>query len=414
MTMATDKLFHRDAYLTSFEARLLDRRTSPAGTELRLDQTAFYATSGGQPHDTGRLGGARVVDVVEEEGMVWHRLDAPLPVESTSEHPPDRMEGVIDWERRFDHMQQHSGQHILSQALIRTSAAETVSFHLGPERVTIDLGVPDLAPADIERAEEHANRIVDDNLEIRTHWTTRDDLARFPLRKPPQVDGAIRIMEIDGFDWSACAGTHVSRSGGVGVIKILGRERYKGGVRVEFLCGARARRDYAWKHEALRLMAGRFSTLDREVEGQVARLAEEARELRRRLRDYEEAALDREAERLADAAEATSAGRLVRLVRDIDSLETLTGLAGRMRLRPGLLVLLAGRTPDGRGHLVLARAADLPHDMNQTLRAVLPLIEGRGGGRPEMAQGAGSTAAGLEAALAAASAALLDTPTGRG
>lgn len=401
----TEKLFHQDPLQIEFQARVLERRRDAHGLEVCLDRTAFYATSGGQPHDTGRLGPARVEAVEEDEdGRIWHRVDVDVP---------DEVEGAIDRDRRFDHMQSHSGQHILSQAFVRGAAAETVSFHLGTESVTIDLNVAELAADQLVRVEADANALVQSNLEIRTHWTTAEQVHRFPLRKPPQVAGAIRIVEIDDYDWSACAGTHVARTGAVGVIKILSRERSKGGVRVEFVCGGRALRDYAWKHEALRTLAGRFSTLDREVPALVARLDEEGRELRRRLREFEEAALDREAAQLAEAASAGAPGRVVRLIRDVDSVESLKGLAVRLRRTPGLLALLGGRTPDGRAHLVLARADDLAADMNVTLRAVLPLIEGRGGGRPEMAQGAGPGIDGLDGALRAAEAAATDPATGR-
>lgn len=405
MSDMTERIFHADARTTTFSARVLARRNGPDGVEVRLDRTAFYAASGGQPHDTGRLGASRVLDVYEtDDGALWHRLDSDVA---------DEVQGVIDWERRFDHMQQHSGQHILSQAFLQTSGAETVSFHLGAERVTIDLAATEPGSESLLRAEERANLIVQEDREIRTHWTTRADVHRFPLRKPPLVDGAIRVVEIDDFDWSACGGTHVARTGSVGLIKILGSERYKGGTRLEFVCGGRALRDYGWKHAALQDLAGRFSTLDREVPGLVVRMNDDNRDLRRRLRERAEADLDREAARLAAEAAPLPAGKVVRLVREVDDVEFLKGLASRLRRAPGVLALLGGRTPDGRAHLVLARADDLGADMNQTLRAVLALIQGRGGGRPEMAQGSGPKSDGLEAALDAALTAATDPRTGR-
>ena len=396
MSTVTEKLFHQDAALRRFEARVLQCRAvapeSAGGAvfEAALDRTAFYATSGGQPHDTGHLGAARVLEARDDDGVIWHRLDRAVA---------DGVAGEIDWPRRFDHMQQHTGQHLLSASFIETCGAETVSFHLGAERVTIDLDRPELTDAQVAAAEARANAIVQEDRPVLTHWTTRDDLARFPLRKPPQVEGRIRVVEVSGFDFSACGGTHVERTGAIGLIKILARERNKGGVRVEFLCGGRALADYAWKHAALQAMAGRFSTQEREVDAAVARLELEARDARRRLKELDEGRLDREAAELAAGALSAGAFRLVRERRAVEAPEELKGLAGRLRLTMGLVALLAGTTPDGRVHLVFARSDDVPGDMNSVLRAVLPLVAGRGGGRPEMAQGSGTAADRLDEAL---------------
>jgi alanyl-tRNA synthetase len=309
-------------------------------------------------------------------------------------------------------MQQHTGQHILSQSFVELADAETVSFHLGVERVTIDLSRADLDAEAVLRVEGRANGIVQENREILTHWTTKADVGRFPLRKPPKVDGSIRVVEIREFDYSACGGTHVSRTGEIGLIKILRRENYKGGLRVEFVCGLRALADYGWKHDLVRSTAERFSVLDRDLGAAVERLELENRDIRRRLKDLEEEALAAEAERLAARAVGGVGFRIVRAARPADDPESLKRLAGYLREKPGLVVLLGAVAAGGRAHMVFARSDDVSVDVAAVLRSVLPVVDGKGGGRPEMAQGSGPAASRLAEALEAAEKALGDSTQG--
>jgi len=386
----TRRLYHDDAAITEFEAQLLDIRPAKGSTgqpeahELLLDQTAFYATAGGQPHDTGRLAGRDVVDVQDEAGLIWHRVtgDGDLPAMGST------VIGAIDQARRLDHMQQHTGQHLLSQAFIETSGAETVSFHLGVDAATIDLSRSAITPEQLMKAERRANDIVLEDRPILIHWTTNADIHRYPLRKPPVVEGDIRIVEVDKYDWSACGGTHVASTGRIGPIKILGTSMVKQGVRVEFLSGRRALDDYAWKHELIRSTAARFSTLDRNLGTSIERLEEEHREARRRLKLFEEERLDREAaEILASSGAAVDGKRFLQLERPGLSMDNLKGLALRLRAHPGVLVLLAAASADGSASLVFARSDDRTEDMGRLLKASLEAVGGKGGGRPEMAQG---------------------------
>jgi alanyl-tRNA synthetase len=381
----TRRLFHEDAGITEFDATLLATRPSPDGagrTEWLLDRTAFYATSGGQPHDTGLLGGRTVIDVTDEGGLLWHRLEAG----GDEPRPGDAVAGAIDPVRRRDHTQQHTGQHVLSQAFLETCGAETVSFHLGPESVTIDLAREALTPDALRAAERRANEVVFEDRPIVLHWTTRDDIKRFPLRKPPVVEGPIRIVEVQGYDWSACGGTHVASTGRIGPIKILGAGSVKQGVRVDFRCGWRALDDYSWKHALVRDTAARFSTLDRQLGPAIERLEAEHQLVRRRLRELEEERLDREAAAILAAANG-SAGRVLQLERPGASLDELKGLATRLTAGAGVVALLSGAGPDGSAGLVFARAGDRPEDMGKVLKAALAAAGGKGGGRPEMAQG---------------------------
>ena len=246
--MASERLYYDDACTTAFTARITavgEHRGAPA---VELERTFFYPESGGQEADRGTLGGARVVDVqADGDERVWHVLDAPDPglavgVEVAAE---------VDRARRFDHMQQHTGQHILSAALERVLSAPTVSSHLGGERSTIEVPLAGCDWRAVDRVEEAANRVVWEDRPVERHWTDAAGVHRFALRKPPQVVGPIRIVEIPDWDLSACGGTHTRRTGEVGVIKIVGWEKVRGNLRFEFLCGGRALRDHAWRTEAM-------------------------------------------------------------------------------------------------------------------------------------------------------------------
>ena len=235
--VSTERLYIQDPYLREFTAHVVGRQVSGGKPAVALDRTAFYPTGGGQPNDRGTLDGVPVLDVIVEDGIVWHVLAAELP--------GDEVRGILDWSRRFDHMQQHTGQHILSQAFVVTCDAETVAFHMGADASTIDLGRADLGPDALAAAEAAANAVIDAAYPVTATFVTQDELAQLPLRKPPKVTEAIRVVQVAGFDWSACGGTHVANSSQVGLVKIAGVERRGAELRVTFLCGGRARADYA-------------------------------------------------------------------------------------------------------------------------------------------------------------------------
>src|SRR5262249_44364733 len=214
-------------------------------THVFLDRTAFYPTSGGQPFNTGTLGGLRVVDVVDEDGgRIAHVLERGGLSEGQT------VTGVIDWPRRFDHMQQHTGQHVLSAAFSRLFDARTVSFHLGDEVSTIDLA-KEMKPDQIEAAEVEANRVVWEDRPVAIRFASKDEAAAMPLRKESLRDGTLRLIDVEDFDLSACGGTHVARTGAIGVIAVAGSERFKGGQRLAFLCGGRALRRFGAMRDVL-------------------------------------------------------------------------------------------------------------------------------------------------------------------
>lgn len=383
----THRLYYDDATLVTFDARIVARRETERGPAVQLDQTAFYPTSGGQPHDTGTLAGIPVVDVWDEEcegipGTVWHLLEA-VPVADQD----NAVRGVINRPRRFDHMQQHTGQHILSAACVELFQGNTIGFHLGSEASTIDLDLPQFSWEAAFNVEDAANRVIWENRPVTIHTVTRDDLKDIPLRKPPQVTGDIRVIWVEGYDASACGGTHVRTTGEIGLLKITGIERYKGGVRVTFLCGGRALRDYRRVLDALRAASGDLSVAQDEVPQTVTRLQEEVQTTRRALNKAQGQLLELEADRLWEATPEADGVRRIGVHWTDRPFTDARAIAGRLRERPRTLLLLAASEDDGV-RLVCARSDDLPQiDAGAILREVTQALGGRGGGSPSIAQG---------------------------
>ena len=390
------RTYYTDSATLRFEAEIVTATTHDGRPAVVLDHSYFYPTSGGQPHDTGVLvhgdETARVLDVIDaEDDAVLHILDRPLgrgPITAQ-----------IDPARRFDHMQHHTGQHILSQAFIRVAEAETVGFHLSPQSVTIDLDRAELTPAEIERAEALANDVVWSDRTVSVRFVTGEEAAALPLRKtPPGRDGRLRLIDIADFDLTACGGTHVARTGAVGLIKVVKPERRGATTRVEFLCGGRALADYNAKQGILRDLGAALTTSPAEMIGSVAKLQAENKELRAALKARQAALLALEAEQLLAAAEPLGEALLVRCVftgREPDDLRRLATLLAEQSGTVALLGL-AGE----RSHLVFARAAGAPGDMGALIKPALAALGGRGGGGPALAQGGGPAAD--ETAVAAA------------
>jgi alanyl-tRNA synthetase len=368
----TERLYYTDSYLTSFYADVVDLRSAGGSLSVVLSRTAFYPTSGGQPHDTGTLGGAQVVDVVEEDGSVVHLITQTVE---------GRVHGTIDWPRRFDHMQQHTGQHILSQAALRALGAPTRAVHFGTEAATLDLDRADLAGAETEALEDLANGIVFENRPVHVREVDESELPALGLRRPPKKEGRIRIVEVEDFDRSACGGTHVRRTGEVGGIKIRRWERHRGGVRLEFLCGWRALRDSRRTHALVAGLAASLTVSEGEVPDAVARMSARSKDLERTIIDLQDRLVAREAADLLAAAGGVPKVVAAVLPRDADEAALL---AGKIIASPSCVAILGAA--DGR--LVVARSADLTFDAGAILRQAVSGYGGRGGGRPAFAQGA--------------------------
>ncbi len=391
--MATLHLYCDDPYRTGFDAVVVERLRLEGKPAVVLDATYFYPTSGGQPHDVGTLNGVPVVEVVEQGEKIIHLLAEPLS--------GDAVRGALDWERRFDHMQQHTGQHILSQAFERELDAATISFHLGRESSTIDVALESLDWDAASRVEELANRIVLENRSVRVDEYDQSEIMAIPLRKAPTVQGRVRVVRIAGFDASACGGTHVRATGEVGAIHIRTWERRRGGTRVEFLCGWRALRDYRARNMTCQVLAAKLTVAVAELPQSVSRLLDAEKAARRRAEDLSKRLLACELPLLAD--EAQSLGEIRVLCRLLEGYD-----AGKMRYvaqnlvrSSGMVVLLAVVEPSPQ--ICFARAEDVDLDMAQLLRQAVAPYGGRGGGRPHVAQGGGVSAKDLEKVLASAS-----------
>jgi alanyl-tRNA synthetase len=389
--MTTERLYFTDPYLTHFSARIVAREQREQRPAVALDQSAFYPQGGGQPADTGTLNGAAVLDVQVEDGVIWHMLDQELEA--------DLVQGAIDWTRRFDHMQQHHGQHLLSAAFERLYGLRTVSFHLGPSAATIDLAATELTPAQAGAAEDLTNQVIWEDRPILARLVTTEELAQLPLRKPPSVAGPVRIVSVPDFDHSACGGTHPRATGGVGLLHLRRWERRGDVTRVEFLCGGRALRDLRWKNAALGRLATALSVGPEELEAAVLRVRENEERARKRLEETAEQLIGYEAQDLITRANLIGIMRVVRQAYAGRSLEELRGLA--KAIAAGGCVALLGLRAE-KTQLIFARADGLELDCGRLLRETLALFGGRGGGQPTLAQGGLPDAALLEQALDAA------------
>ncbi|MGE0814540.1 MAG: DHHA1 domain-containing protein [Vicinamibacterales bacterium] len=392
----THRLYYTDAYLTRFESDVAG--CVPAGDRhaVTLSATAFYPTSGGQPHDEGTLGGRTVLDVVDDDaGTVVHVLDGPLEVGA-------RVAGAVDWRRRFDHMQQHTGQHVLSAAFAATCRARTESFHLGGAGATIDLDAV-LSPESIAVAEDDANRVVWEDREVRVRFATADEAATMGLRKASERTGTLRLVDVDRYDLSACGGTHVSRTGAIGVIAVTGWEKFKGGTRVHFRCGHRALVQLREWRDALAATSRVLSVSAAELAPAITRLQDENKGLGRTVRALQTDLAGHLAQRLV--AQARPEPDRVVVVQELDGWDAagLKAVAAAVAASPGgcAAVFSASRP----ALVVVARAAGVPVDASAVLKALVARFGGKGGGKPDLAQGGGLT--GEPADILAAARALL-------
>ena len=388
----TDRLYYTDPYRRECDATIERVEQREGRTAIVLDRTVFYPTSGGQPFDTGTLGSFHVVDVIDQDdGTIAHVVDA-ISGPSRSEDPRyaagHTVRACINWPRRFDHMQQHTGQHVLSAAFERLFAVRTVSFHLGAGASTIDLA-RELSAGDIAAAEAEANRIVWDDRSVTIRFATAEEAARLSLRKQPAREGTLRLIEVEDFDLSACGGTHVARTGAIGIIAIGSCERFKGGQRVEFLCGGRALGRFRLMRDTVGAAVRLLSISADEVPGAIERLQVEAKDQKRAMTALVADLARHRAGELAASAEATDKGRLVLRAVDADA-NGLKTLAVAIAAHPGHIVVLVSTARPAL--VVVARSEDRPVQANQVLSALTARFGGRGGGKPDFAQGGGLNA----------------------
>jgi len=397
----TERLHGNDPYLLEFDAAVVARREHEGRPAVVLDRTAFYAESGGQPWDTGTLGDARVVAVVEDGPDVLHVLDRPLTGE--------RVHGRVDAERRRDHMQQHHGQHLLSKAFVEVAQAETLAFHLGSSDTTIDLDR--LVSEDVARAaEKRTNEVVWTARPVRVSVLSADQARASGIEPPEGVLGGIRIVEAEGFDRQPCGGTHPRSTAEVGVVLVTALERYKGGTRVHFVCGDRATRTFGARRQVVGELVATLSAPVEELTAAAQRLKDELADSERRARALLARALEGDARRLlAEAQGGTAAPTLASpavIVAVFDSwpADDLRVLAQHLVALAPCVALLASRSD--KAQLVFAQSEGLPHDVPGLLKVAVQHLGGRGGGRGNLAQGGGERVDLLDDALARARASL--------
>ena len=366
-----NKLYYDSAYIKEFEAQVLSCQEGKKGWEITLSATAFYPEGGGQPADTGLLGNVRVTDVHEKDGQVVHYTDGPLPV-------GEMVRGVIDWDRRFQHMQEHSGEHLVSGLIHQRFGYDNVGFHMGTDEVTIDFnGV--LEWGDLMAIEEKANGMIWENLEISAVYPEKDELDAMEYRSKKELIGAVRIVSIPGGDVCACCGTHVERTGEIGLVKFLSMIHYKGGVRISLLCGKRAVEDYERKRDQVQKISVLLSARPGEISRAVEKLKDEEAKLQEKLVAAYDKLLASEVRGIKEGD-----GDIFILEPDFEAIQ-LRHLVNRLlEEKKGRTVLALGGAAEGSFLYVLGSREG---DMRRLSRELNGLLNGRGGGSAQMAQG---------------------------
>lgn len=384
----TERLYYDQCYLTEFDAQVLACRPNAEQWDVLLDRSAFYPTSGGQPFDTGVLANARVVDVNVEDGEVWHTVTEPLNVGET-------VHGCIDWQRRFDHMQQHAGDHMIAGTLHRLMGGVTIGLHISDEVSTIDVAMPEgvtrISEKDIRRVEWEVNDRIQRDVPIRCWFPGEEELAKLPLRKKPTVSEHVRIVAIGDDEMVACGGTHPSTAGQLGLVKIVSVAPARGKMRVSFLAGQRALRDYFKCSEAAHAAAEKVSS-------NVDQLAENVAALQEKLRaaEYElvkirkEQLLSQTEGMLAEAEKLPDGSKLIARFVEADAM-LLREMTSKLIEQPGVIALMGAKNGE-QAMYVFGRSAGGKQDMGMLLRESARAFGGKGGGRPDFAQGGGSEA----------------------
>ena len=416
--MAT-KLFRTDSFQRSFDALVVETTTHKGKPAVILDQTGFYPSAGGQPNDTGIIAKYPVTDVVErDDGEIIHVLDTAR--DTVQWQPGDSVHGSVFWPRRWDHMQQHSGQHVLSAAFVRACGLDTLSVHISADYNTLDLGTGALTRDHMQAAEDAANQCIFDNRLFKIYEVSDADLPGIPLRKAPKVSGLIRIVEIDGFDFSACGGTHVGSAGQIGQIKIERADKKGNETRVTFRCGVRA----LAHHRALNDVVGRLGTgLNvglSDLETQVSKMRDESKSLQKQLAEAQALLLRHDAAQLIGRtpANADTGIRTILATPANHDMIQLRALAKALCETSGIIAILGSLSlENNRAQFCFARSANLAVDVRPALKLALGAFSdagAKGGGSADLAQGSAPTsnAMAFESALDQARAWVIATSSG--
>ncbi|MEH6851659.1 MULTISPECIES: serine-tRNA(Ala) deacylase AlaX [Bacillus] len=386
------KLFYADPYLQTFTAQITKQaRDKDDNLYVALTQTAFYPTGGGQPHDTGQLNQIPVINVEEIDGEIRHYI--------TEEIHADEVTGYVSWKRRFDHMQQHAGQHILSAIFWDHFNIPTIGFHLGREIVTIDLETSDLSIEIAEEAVNLANQIVFENRPITVQWVNLEEAKQLPLRKEPTVTENIRVVIIENLDFNGCGGTHPKQTGEVGPIQIVNWERYKGNIRLTFVCGWRTielmQRNQFLVKDAMQQLHSKES----DIPNKIMQLLSTQKENEKALQAANEKLILVEANELLQQAEETSFGKRIAVSFTDRSMHELAKLAAILTEKDDHAITFFVTQNGENLQCICACGPAVKLNMNTLLKTALPLIEGKGGGNQKSARGGGKATVTGEAFL---------------
>lgn len=380
--------YYEDAMMKEFTAQVVKTGKDEKGNFIVLDNTAFYPTGGGQPHDTGWINELEIIDVEKIDEEIRHYTAADVSNIS------GEISGKLHWSRRFDHMQQHTGQHILTAAFVELYDMATVSFHLGTELVTIDLSVGEVSEDQLAAVEKRANDIILENRPIETKWVTKEELAQYKLRKDVKVDEDIRLVIIPDYDYNGCGGTHPSSTGQVGLLKILATEKMKKQIRVHFVCGNRVLQQLAMRKQVLSDVARQLSAPEEEAADALRKFAKTAKQTEKNLTEAQDALLEFEAKELANetVAAATFENR---------SIQSLQKLARFITQQNDEAIALLVANNEDKLQFVAARGSEQTKSMKDISAAALPLINGKGGGNDALVQGGGEKNVSAEALIEA-------------
>lgn len=388
--MSNQKLYYEDSYVTEFEAHIIEVLPYEKQYALILDRTYFYPESGGQPADSGWINDAEISYVTEKEGKTLHITSHQLPL--------GPVQCKINWEPRFDHMQQHSGQHILSASFYKLYGGETSSFHISKESSTIEIDIAHFDAVMAEELEKTVNEAVYQNTPVAASIVSKEELAALPLRKQPQVDSNIRIISMEGIDCTPCGGTHVKATAEIGIIKIKKWEKLKSSYKFDFVCGRRALRDYTYKNYLVNKLGMQLSAKESDIENAFLKFTEDYKSLQKQLSQLRSEMVEIETQRLFEEAVEWEGRKIVCRSFDNREFNDIKLIAQALAAAPSHIVLLAAKGANSQ--LIFSRSEDVEINMNNLLKAILPLLSGKGGGSPKSAQGGGT--GDVEAALSAA------------
>lgn len=378
------KLYYKDPYIKSFSTTLKNKQKDEQGRWYAvLEETAFYPTGGGQPHDTGTLNDVKVIDVEEVDGEIRHYLEDPL------NSLDNVIVGKIDWDRRFDHMQQHAGQHILSAAFEELFDFATVGFHLGKEMLTIDLEIGELTEHQAREAENLANQIILENRPIETKWVTSAELVEYPLRKQPTVTENIRLVIIPEFDYNGCGGTHPKTTAEVGAIKILTWEKQRKKTRVQFICGSRVLSQFHQKQKVIEDLNELLNAPEQDLAAAAKRIIENGKELEKSIEELRGMLIEYEGRDLLEKAVSSNNRKIVHVVFQDRSIQEMQKLARMIADKSDEVIALLVNEGEEKLQFVCARGSASSVSMKKIAESLLSLINGKGGGNDSFVQGGG-------------------------